>query len=125
MTSLAEFQVYAVLPCSDYERAKAWYEDKLGLVPSEETGPNGWLRMADGTWFILTQSSNAGTAKNTAAGFTVYEIESVMAGLRDRGVVFEDYPEMGTVDGLLSMGPYKAAWFKDGEGNVVEISQVG
>src|SRR5687768_1609799 len=74
--SLEGFQVYAVLPASDYERAKAWYQDKLGLVPAEETGPNGWYRMADGTWFILTLSGNAGTAKNTAAGFTVRDIGS-------------------------------------------------
>jgi catechol 2,3-dioxygenase-like lactoylglutathione lyase family enzyme len=123
--SLEGFQVYAVLPCSDYERAKAWYEEKLGLSPAEEMGPNGWYRQADGTWFILTTSANAGTAKNTAAGFTVRDIESVMADLRSRGVEFEDYPEMGTVDGLLSMGGYKAAWFTDSEGNIVEISQVG
>jgi len=123
--SLEGFQVYAVLPASDYERAKAWYEEKLGLVPAEETGPNGWYRMADGTWFILTLSGNAGTAKNTAAGFTVRDIGSVMADLRSRGVEFEDYPEMGTVDGLLSMGGYKAAWFTDSEGNIVEISEVG
>lgn len=127
MGSLGEFPVYAVLPASDFERAKAWYEEKLGLTPSEEAPGNAWYRCADGTWFILTQTPNAGTAQNTAAGFTVKEIETVMEDLRSRGVAFEEYDfgEMGrTESGLMTMGNVKAAWFKDSEGNIVELSQV-
>jgi catechol 2,3-dioxygenase-like lactoylglutathione lyase family enzyme len=128
MESLSEFPVYAVLPASDFERAKAWYRDKLGLAPSQEEGPNGWYRCAEGTWFILTASHYAGTAQNTAAGFTVKDIESVMAALRTRGVEFLEYDfgEMGkTEHGLMSMGGYKAAWLKDSEGNIIELSEVG
>lgn len=49
-----------------------------------------------------------------------------MADLRSRGVVFEDYDfgEMKTVNGLLSVGGYKAAWFKDSEGNTLELTEV-
>ncbi|MGH2676745.1 MAG: VOC family protein [Actinomycetota bacterium] len=128
MESLSEFPVYAVLPASDFERAKAWYAGKLGLTPSQEEGPNGWYRCAEGTWFILTASQYAGTAQNTAAGFTVKDIESVMADLRSRGVEFLEYDfgEMGkTEQGLMSVGGYKAAWLKDSEGNIIELSQVG
>ena len=128
MDRISEFPVYAVLPASDFDRAKGWYRDKLGLDPSEEMGPNAWYRCADGTWFILTLSSNAGTARNTAAGFTVKGIESVMDDLRSRGVTFleYDYGEMGkTQDGLMTMGNVKAAWFNDSEGNIIELSQVG
>jgi hypothetical protein len=128
MESLNEFPVYAVLPASDYGRAKEWYRDKLGMTPAEEMGPNGWYRCADRTWFILAASANAGTAKNTAAGFTVKGIESVMDHLRARGVQFLEY-DMGeagkTVNGLMTSGSYKVAWFQDSEGNIVEISQVG
>jgi predicted enzyme related to lactoylglutathione lyase len=128
MGSIAEFPVYAVLPASDFARAKTWYEEKLGLTASEESPGNAWYRCAAGTWFILTMTPNAGTAKNTAAGFTVKEIESVMDDLRSRGVVFEeyDYGEMGrTENGLLTMGTVKVAWLKDSEGNILELSQVG
>jgi catechol 2,3-dioxygenase-like lactoylglutathione lyase family enzyme len=128
MDSLSEFPVHAVLPATDFERAKAWYGGKLGLTPSQEEGPNGWYRCAEGTWFILTVSQYAGTAQNTAVGFTVKDIESVMAALRARGVEFLEYDfgEMGkTENGLMTMGPYKAAWFKDSEGNIIELSQVG
>jgi catechol 2,3-dioxygenase-like lactoylglutathione lyase family enzyme len=128
MRSLAEFPVYAVLPCSDFDRARTWYEDKLGLTPrSDEMPGHGWYQCADGTWFILTTSAHAGTAENTAAGFTVTQIESVMDILRSRGVDFLEYDfgEMGkTENGLMVLGPYKAAWFKDTEGNIIELSEV-
>jgi catechol 2,3-dioxygenase-like lactoylglutathione lyase family enzyme len=126
--SLADYPVYAVLPCSDFDRARAWYEEKLGLRPASDEMPgNGWYQCANGTWFILTTSAYAGTAQNTAAGFTVSGIESVMETLRSRGVEFLEYDfgEMGkTQDGLMVMGPYKAAWFKDTEGNILELSEV-
>ena len=128
MALLADFPVYAVLPASDFGRARSWYEEKLQLTPTEEMPGNAWYRCADGTWFILTQTPNAGTAKNTAAGFTVKGIESVLEDLRSRGVVFEEYDfgEMGsTENGLMTMGNVKAAWFKDSEGNIVELSEVG
>jgi hypothetical protein len=42
-------------------------------------------------------------------------------------VVFEDYdlPEFKTVDGLFTFGGSKAAWFKDGDGNIIEVAEVG
>jgi len=126
MTSLNEFEVYAVLPCSDFGRAKTWYQEKLGLTPDEDMGGSGWYRCAGGTWFTLTTSTYAGTAENTAAGFTVADIESLMDELRSRGVEFLEYDmgEMGkTQNGLLSVGGYKVAWLKDSEGNIVELSQ--
>jgi hypothetical protein len=128
MESLSEFPVYAVLPASDFGRAKAWYRDKLWLSPSQEEGPNAWYRCARETWFILTASQYAGTAQNTAAGFTVKDIEAVIDDLRSGGVEFLEYEfgEMGkTEDGLMTMGPYKAAWLKDSEGNILELSEVG
>ncbi len=127
MESLSEFPVYAVLPCSDFGRARVWYEKTLGLTPRDQEMPgHGWFQCADGTWFILTTSPYAGTAQNTAAGFTVTDIESVMEKLRSRGVEFleHDFGEMGKTDnGLMVMGGYKAAWFKDSEGNLISIAQ--
>jgi hypothetical protein len=37
---------------------------------------------------------------------------------------FEDVPGFKTENGLFAMGPIKAAWFKDSEGNILEISEV-
>ena len=46
--------------------------------------------------------------------------------LKARGVVFEDYDMPGekSASGAITAGGAKAAWFKDSEGNIVEIGQV-
>jgi len=124
---LSEFPLMARLAASDIGRARAWYEEKLGLLPqTEEMGGQVLYYQTGGTWFSVYQTAFAGTAKNTVAGWTVKGIESLMAELRGRGVVFNDYDfgEIKTVDGLMSMGGYKAAWFTDSEGNIMELSQV-
>lgn len=124
---LERFPVHATVAASDLARARAWYESKLGMVPALEDPGGLWYRFADGTFLSVYPSEFAGTARNTQAGWTVTGIEAVMDDLRSRGVVFEDYDlgnGMVTVNGLLAMGPYKACWFKDSEGNTFEISQV-
>lgn len=54
------------------------------------------------------------------------DIEAAVAELGGRGLVFEDYdfPGLKTVDGIAN-GPHGArgAWFKDPDGNIVEIGQ--
>jgi catechol 2,3-dioxygenase-like lactoylglutathione lyase family enzyme len=123
---LTAYKVYAVLPSSDLDRARAWYEEKTGTTPSMSDPGGLWYECAEGTWFLVTRSAFAGTAQNTAASFQVTGIEQVMADMRERGVVFEDYdlPDFKTEDGLFTHGPYRAAWFKDADGNIIEISEV-
>ena len=123
---LSDFPLMARLPASDIGRARAWYEEKLGLTPqTEEMGGTVLYYQTGGAWFSIYQTSFAGTAKNTVAGWTVKGIEALVAGMRARGVVFNDYDfgEIKTVDGLMAMGEYKAAWFTDSEGNTIELSQ--
>ena len=125
---LGEFPMSARLAASDIGRARTWYEEKLGLAPErEEMGGAGlWYRCGT-TWFYLYQTESAGTAMNTVGGWELTGIEAVMAEMRSRGVVFEDYDfgEMKTVEGLLTVPPgYKAAWFKDSEGNTLELTEV-
>src|SRR5439155_3334067 len=103
----------------------AWYADKLGLTPQRSDFDGLWYECGRGTRFFLAHTQFAGTAQNTAAGWDVTEIEALMAALRERGVVFEEYdlPDLKTVDGLFTYGPNKAAWFKDSKGNILYISE--
>jgi catechol 2,3-dioxygenase-like lactoylglutathione lyase family enzyme len=124
---LTGFAIHATVAASDLARARAWYKSKLGLVPEVEDPGGLWYRFGDGTFLSVYQTEYAGTARNTQAGWTVTDIEKVMADLRDRGVVFEEYNlgnGLATVNGLLTAGPYRACWFKDSEGNTFEVSQV-
>ena len=124
---LSNFPLTPRLPAVDIDRAREWYETKLGLVPDhmEEVGGGLWYQTGGG-WFYLYPTPSAGTAQNTAAGWTVTDLEAVVEELRGRGVAFEDYDfgEMKTENGVLSVpGGYKAAWFKDSEGNTLELSE--
>jgi catechol 2,3-dioxygenase-like lactoylglutathione lyase family enzyme len=124
---LEQFPIHATVAASDLARARAWYEEKLGLTPQKEDPSGLWFQFASETWLLVYQTGSAGTAQNTQAGWTVKDIESLMEDLRGRGVVFEEYdfPGMGkTVNGLADFGSAKAAWFKDSEGNTFELSEV-
>ena len=123
---LSTFPIHATAAAIDLARAKTWYEDKLGLRPEAEDVGGVWYRFGGDAWLYLYQTPSAGTAKNTVAGWTVTGIEAVMAELRGRGVVFEEYDfgEAKTVDGLMDVGFARAAWFKDSEGNTFELSEV-
>jgi hypothetical protein len=67
-------------------------------------------------------------------GWEVDDIEATVAGLKERGLVFEDVdlPGLKTVDGIAEVsGNYpskggrgeRAAWFRDSEGNMLGIGQ--
>jgi catechol 2,3-dioxygenase-like lactoylglutathione lyase family enzyme len=124
---LRDHPMSARLAASDIGRARAWYEEKLGFSPErEEMGGMGlWYRSA-GTWFYLYQTDAAGTARNTVGGWEVADLPALVAQLRNEGVVFEDYDfgPMKTVDGILTVEGYQAAWFKDSEGNILELTAV-
>jgi catechol 2,3-dioxygenase-like lactoylglutathione lyase family enzyme len=121
------------LPAQDLERARSFYAEKLGLEPVEER-PGG-LRYRCGTGsFALFESAGAASGNHTQMGWEVADIEATVAGLRARGVIFEDYdlPGLKTVNGIAHVaGNYpskggvgeKAAWFKDSEGNLLGIGQ--
>lgn len=114
-----------MIAASDLGRARAWYADKLGLVPAQEM--DGALNYRTGTTgFTLYLTEFAGTAKNTVAIWRVPDLRAEMAELRRRGVVFEDYDfgEWRTVDGVMTDSDGSlAAWFTDSEGNVLGLVQ--
>ncbi len=51
-------------------------------------------------------------------------MRAVVDGLRERGVVFEEYdlPGMKTEDGVATVGDTRVAWLKDPDGNILEIA---
>jgi catechol-2,3-dioxygenase len=123
---LGRFPISARAAAVDLDRARRWYEERLGLEPEHEDPGGVWYRFAGETWLYLYATPSAGTARNTIAGWAVKDIESVMAELRARGVIFEQYDlgDVRMVDGLADFGVAKAAWFKDSEGNIYELTEV-
>jgi len=127
--SLADAPFFASLPAHDIDRAKRWYEEKLGLTPLMDLGVSGQLYRTGGTLWLLYQTPSAGTGKHTLGGWTVPDIDAAMAELRSKGVTFEEY-DMGdqgpTTENGVAKGPDggAAAWFKDSEGNILSLTQI-
>jgi catechol 2,3-dioxygenase-like lactoylglutathione lyase family enzyme len=130
---LERAKVATRLPAQDLERARRFYSEKLGLEPAEER-PGGLLYRCGGTEFALFQSAGEPTGEHTQMGWEVDDIEAVVADLRSRGVVFEEYdlPGLTTVDGIAHVeGNYaskggkgeRAAWFRDSEGNMLGMGE--
>jgi len=121
---LSGFPQYATLPASDIERAKRWYEEKLGLAPTEE-GPEGVTYETAGTRFLLFESTGAASGAHTQVGWDVTGLESVVDQLRSRGVQFEEYdlPGFKTENGIAVIAGERGAWFKDSEGNLLAVAE--
>lgn len=121
---LERFPIHPTLPASDLDRARTWYEEKLGARPVREEAVGLWYEFS-GRSLLVYPSSSAGTAQSTGAEWIVENIESVMDGLRNRGVIFEEYdfPGLKTENGLAMLGEWKAAWFKDSEGNILSLTE--
>lgn len=123
---LKDLDVIAVLPAKDIVRASNFYRDVLGLEPAESMDEENLIyRCGKGTAFLLYQTGNAGTAKNTQMGWETHDIQAEVEDLRARGVVFEEYdfPGLKTENGIASTPVGKAAWFLDSEGNILNLSQ--
>ncbi|MBK8025881.1 MAG: VOC family protein [Chloroflexi bacterium] len=119
--------MYAVIPASDLERARRFYEVRLGFSQGVAVG-DGILYTVAGSQVLLYETRFAGTAEHTILTLRVDDLQATVAELRAKGVVFEDYdfPGLTTVDGIADLGDELAAWFKDSEGSIVGvIQQVG
>jgi catechol 2,3-dioxygenase-like lactoylglutathione lyase family enzyme len=129
---LEESNVATRLPAQDLARARRFYSEKLGLEPIEER-PGGFLYKCGAGSFAIFESAGTAAGTHTQMGWEVADIESTVATLRSRGVVFEEYdlPGLETRHGIARIeGNYPSkgsgeygAWFKDSEGNLLGIGQ--
>jgi catechol 2,3-dioxygenase-like lactoylglutathione lyase family enzyme len=128
---LDKARITAIVPVSDVEAAIEFYEARLGLRLDERrddlpTNREAELSGAGGN-LLLYESVGAGKSRHTVAAFRVDDLDAVVAGLRNRGVIFEEYdlPDLKTVGGIASVGDVRGAWCKDPDGNILAIESVG
>jgi predicted enzyme related to lactoylglutathione lyase len=123
---LNDAPVTTMLPVKDLNRAREFYEKKLGLKPLG-LRQDGKFQFAGGTGGVIALFPKEGGTKadHTAVSFQVKNIEQALKDLKARGVVFEDYdfPGLKTVNHVCVLGAEKAAWFKDTEGNYLCIHE--
>jgi mannose-6-phosphate isomerase-like protein (cupin superfamily)/predicted enzyme related to lactoylglutathione lyase len=123
MSATVMNQTYTKLPARDVERARAFYADKLDLMPFGEHNNNLYYELG-GSHFMVYPSGGAASGAHDQLGFVVEDLESMVVKLRSNGVIFEEYeppPGVAATDEIMDFGGVKSAWFKDSEGNLLSI----
>jgi catechol 2,3-dioxygenase-like lactoylglutathione lyase family enzyme len=121
---LSNRDAVANLAVRNIDAATRFYEDTLGLKRVGEEGPDLIVFKSGNTRLNVYQSEKAGTNQATAVTWAVgEEVESVVRELKAKGVKFEHYemPEMKRQGDVYVDGDMKVAWFKDPDGNILNI----
>ncbi len=119
----SKVRVVPVLQAKDLKRARSFYEDKLGFC-LDRKGPDGVLLRA-GDSSIYLYETKAAPGESTVLSFDAEDFDSTIEELRNVGVRFEEYdrPDLKTKDGIVEMDGMRAVWFKDPEGNVLNVTE--
>jgi catechol 2,3-dioxygenase-like lactoylglutathione lyase family enzyme len=125
---LSRYKVAAGVAVSDMDRARDFYEEKLGLSVGIDSGDNVQYRCGEGTMFhVYLSPEHAGNSTATLAGWGVDDIERVVDELASKGVVFERYDEGPIITNEKGIATFerdaKVAYFKDPDGNTLSIAQ--
>lgn len=126
---LGSNDVSATLAVKDMETAKQFYGMTLGLEIGMESPGGTFYKSGSSGVFVYPSPGVAGTNKATYAAWNVDDVEAMVESLKAKGVVFEQYDDMPGVTregDIHIMGKTKAAWFKDPDGNILNlVNQVG
>jgi catechol 2,3-dioxygenase-like lactoylglutathione lyase family enzyme len=123
---LSETNTYTTIPVSDLERAQLFYTETLGLTPAMVT-EGGVMYRSGGTQFFVYPSRYRASG-HTQMSWVVADIKAEVAALRGKGIEFVvfDVPGVTTVDGISQSGPAVwTAYFRDPDGNLLGLTQIG
>ena len=121
---LAEMKMMGFLLTKDYEKAREFYEGKLGFefVSLDQFA----LVMKAGKSMIrIVKMPTFTPLQSTVLGWEVDDIEAMVDWLTKRGVMFDKYPFVQDKERGIWTAPggSKVAWFKDPDGNVLGVSE--
>ena len=121
---LESSDVVAFAATTDLSRARAFYEQCLGLPLTEQTD-FACVFDANGTMLRVTAVPEVPRAGYTVLGWRVTDITAAARDLADRGAVFLRYDGMDQDgDGVWTTpGGDKVAWFADPDGNILSLTQ--
>ena len=108
----------------DLAVARRFYEGTLGLTQVDAQGEEVIVYRRGTTRINVYRSSFAGTNQATAVTWQVGDdIGRIAEALKGRGVRFEHYdmPDTKLEGDLHVMGGMKVAWFKDPDGNILNL----
>jgi catechol 2,3-dioxygenase-like lactoylglutathione lyase family enzyme len=121
---LGESKAFSGFAVDDLEKAKAFYEDVLGLKTSEEHGLMT-LHLAGDRPTLVYPKPDHEPATYTILNFLVEDIDAAVDALMERGVAFEIYEESGQDEkGVMRQYGPPIAWFRDPAGNILSVLQL-
>lgn len=121
---LESSDVVAFAATTDLHRARAFYEQALGL-PMIEQNSFACVFDANGTMLRVTAVPEISHAEYTVLGWRVTDIDATVRGLAAKGVVFKRYDGMDQNENGVwtTPGGEKVAWFGDPDGNTLSLTQ--
>jgi catechol 2,3-dioxygenase-like lactoylglutathione lyase family enzyme len=121
---LGDKDAVANIAVKNLETAKKFYEETLGLTQIGAEGQEVIVFRSGSSTIYVYKSQYAGTNQATALTWVVgKDIEGVVQELKAKGVTFEHYnmPDVTREDDIHVAGNMKVAWFKDPDGNILNI----
>ena len=122
---LADKGAMATIAVKDLAAARKFYESTLHLKKAGPENSEVSTYKSGNSTVLVYESQYAGTNKATAATWCVgNEFDSIVTELKKAGVKFEHYDMPGARrDGDVHVfGDFKAAWFKDPDGNILHVN---
>lgn len=117
-------QPFSGFSVDDLQAARAFYGETLGLTVAENEMGMLELHLAAGAIVLIYPRPGHVPARYTILNFPVADIDSAVDTLIAKGIVFEQYPDMGTDEkGIFRHGGPLIAWFTDPAGNVLSVLQ--
>jgi catechol 2,3-dioxygenase-like lactoylglutathione lyase family enzyme len=115
--------VVATVPVSDLDQARKFYGEVLGLTHLWENPAS--IRFGVGSSQVSLFKRPGVAVEHTVAHFEVDDIEAAVQELEGKGVEFLDYTEgpLVTTGHIAQLGPARAAWFRDPDGNTLGLRQ--
>ncbi|MGA2983872.1 MAG: VOC family protein [Terriglobia bacterium] len=122
---LGSEKIMAFVGTQDAAKARAFYQDTLGLrLISEDHFALAFD--AHGIMLRVTNVGKAVVAPYTVLGWEIKDIAATVKALQEAGVKFEHYEGLGQDElGVWhAPGGAKVAWFKDPDGNTLSVTQL-
>ncbi len=122
---LSDKDAMATIAVKDLDAARGFYEGTLGLSRAGPESSEVALYRSGRSTIVVYRSEFAGTNKATSATWGLGDqLDKVVADLKRAGVTFEryDFPGGKREGDIHVFGDFRAAWFRDPDGNILHIN---
>ena len=115
-------QAFSSFSVNDIEKARAFYQQTLGLSVSQKSEGLEVQEPGGRSLFIYVKPNHT-PATFTVLNFIVDDIERTVDDLANQGIQFEQYEGEIKTDakGIHRNGGPTIAWFKDPAGNILSV----